>query len=254
MHEHVVNDRGRPGLAASPPVPAGIGCTWNIPAYVEDHYWWAYLRPTSLAVFDHTLVVNTILWGCYSQLKEVMLAEIEPGLRVLQAACVYGSLSPDLARKVGGGGHVEVVDVAPLQVANCQRKLREFPHAIARLADAASPGGGAYDVVCCFFLLHELPDHYKSRVVNGLLRSVAPGGKVIFVDYHKPHPLHPARPITSLAFSLLEPFAKRLWKGEIADFASEVESFKWHKQIYFGGLFQKVVAESRSPATNTRAA
>lgn len=230
-------------VALHAPTPAAQSVAPEIPAYLKDHYWWAYLRSASLVVFDHTLVVSAILWGYYNRLKRAALAEIRPGQTVLQAACVYGDFSSCLARWVGTDGRVEVVDIAPLQVANCQRKLDEFPHAMVRLADAAALGGRTYDAVCCFFLLHELPDAHKCAVVDELLRSVAPGGRVIFVDYHKPHRLHPCKPITNFVFWLLEPFAKRLWLREIADFATDAGSFEWRKQTYFGGLFQKVVAE-----------
>ena len=230
-------------IAAEPAMPIAGALAPPMPAYLEDIYWWAYLRPASLAVFDHSLVVSAILWGNYTRLKRAAVAEIHPGQRVLQAACVYGDLSPGLAGAVGGDGRLEVIDIARLQVDNCRRKLRDFPQTRARLADAAAPGGGPYDVVCCFFLLHELPEGHKRAVVDGLLGSVAPGGKAIFVDYHKPHPLHPLKPITNLVFLLLEPFAKRLWECEIVDFATDAGSFEWRKRTYFGGLFQKVVAE-----------
>ncbi len=231
--------------AAEPAMPIAEAFAPRMPAYLEDIYWWAYLRPASVAVFDHSLVVSAILWGNYNRLKRAAVAEIRPGQRVLQAACVYGDLSPGLAAAVGGDGRLEVIDIAPLQVDNCRRKLRDFPHARARLADAAAPGGGPYDVVCCFFLLHELPDFHRRAVVDGLLSSVEPGGKVIFVDYHNAHPFHPLKPITNLVFRLLEPFAKGLCEHEIADFAGNAGSFVWRKRTYFGGLFQKVVAERK---------
>ena len=217
----------------------------RLPAYLEDNYWWAYLRPGSLMVFDHTPVVSAILWGNYTRLKRAAIGEIRPEQKVLQAACVYGDLSPDLARAVGHGGRLDVIDIAPLQVDNCRRKLSDLPQARARQADAAAPGGGPYDVVCCFFLLHELPDAHKRAVVDGLLGSVAPGGKVVFIDYHDAHPLHPLKPITNLVFRLLEPFAKSLCEHEIAKFASDAGVFSWRKRTYFGGLFQKVVAERK---------
>lgn len=216
-----------------------------VPKYLEEVYWWAYMRPASLKVFDHPPVVSAILWGNYGLLKKVAVAEITPGEKVLQSACVYGDLSPDLARKTGPGGTFDVVDVVPLQVENCARKLRDFPWSRARLANAAAPGGGPYDTVCCFFLLHELPDTHKHEVVNALLANVAPGGKAIFVDYHKPRRLHPLKPVMSLVFRYLEPFAMRMWRSEVIDFAADSSGFSWRKETYFGGLYQKVVAERR---------
>jgi hypothetical protein len=34
-----------------------------VPAFLRDTYTWAYLTPTSLAVFDHPLIIDLILWG-----------------------------------------------------------------------------------------------------------------------------------------------------------------------------------------------
>lgn len=51
------------------------GAPPGLPAYLEDNYWWAYLRPASLAVFDHTPVVSAILWGWYTRLASVDDAE-----------------------------------------------------------------------------------------------------------------------------------------------------------------------------------
>jgi SAM-dependent methyltransferase len=220
-----------------------------VPAYLRERYAWAYLWPASLRVLDRPLVVSGILWGNYARLKRAALDEIRAGQRVLQAACVYGDLSPDLAARVGAEGRLDVVDVAPIQVANCRRKLAAFPNARARHADAAAPGGGPYDAVCCFFLLHEIPDEYKGGVVDGLLGSVAPGGKVVFVDYHRPHRLHPLRLPTGLVFDLLEPFARTLWHREIRSLAGAAGRFVWRKQTYFGGLYQKVVAQAPAPSS-----
>ena len=92
--------------------------------------------------------------------------------------------------------------------------------------------------------MHELPDDYKQGVAKALLDSVRPGGKVVFVDYHKPHWTHPLKYVTSLVFDTLEPYAKSLWRNDIADFAGNDPRFSWRKETYFGGLYQKVVATS----------
>ena len=216
-----------------------------IPAYLQDTYYWAYLSPLGVALLDHPIVVWTILWGNYPRLERAAFSELAAGQKVLQPACVYGNFSPHLAQHLGPQGELEVLDVAPIQVESCRRKLRGFDHARVRLADTANPGNGVYDAVCCFFLLHELPDDYKHRVVNALLERVAPGGKVVFVDYHRPHPAHPLKPVTHFVFRTLEPFAFGMWDREIAGYADHADDFDWSKETYFGSLFQKVVARRR---------
>jgi len=217
----------------------------KIPAYLYDTYYWAYLNPRNVRRLDHEIVVSVILWGQHRHLQRMAFAEFEPGQRILQPAAVYGNFSPNLARHLGPQGRLEVADIASIQVASCRRKFRRLPQASARRADARRPGGDPYDAVCCYFLLHELPEDYKHQVVDGLLASVDRGGKVVFVDYHKPHWAHPLKPITSLVFDNLEPFAKSLWHNPIADFASNPGDFHWRQETHFGGLFQKVVAERR---------
>ncbi|MCH7864249.1 MAG: class I SAM-dependent methyltransferase [Proteobacteria bacterium] len=240
-------------VAAPAPIPIHVPvkppprARVKIPKYLRDVYTWAYIDPVNVRLLDHNWVVNLVLWGNKDKLQRVLFDELEPGHHVLLACCVYGDLSPKLAKFIGPAGRLEVIDVSPAQIEGCRKKLRGFPQASVRAADAAQPGGGPYDDVISFFLLHEMPDDYKRAVVNALLDSVAPGGKVVFIDYHKPHPLHPLKWITALVFALLEPFAKSLWHHEIADFATDPDRFQWHKETYFGGLFQKTVA--RSPLT-----
>jgi ubiquinone/menaquinone biosynthesis C-methylase UbiE len=245
-----------PGLAVSPPtVRTPEAFPWSspteapeIPAYLRDVYHWAYLNPRNVRLLDREPIVMTILWGQHRRLRERAFAELEPGQRVLQPACVYGDFSVALARHLGPRGRLEVIDVAPIQVAACRRKLMSLPQARARRADARWPDGGVFDAVCCYFLMHELPEDCKRAVVDALLARVVPGGKVVFVDYHKPHWAHPLKPITSLVFDTLEPFAKGLWRHEIKDLASDPGGYEWQKETYFGGLYQKIVAR-RQPAS-----
>lgn len=228
--------RGQPRLvAARAKAP-------TTPDYLKKTYHWAYLNPRIARYLDHELVVKTILWRQHRRLEKAAFAEIEPGHRVLQSACVYGNFSPALAEHIGPEGRLEVVDVAELQVKNCQRKLAPFPHASVRHEDVLHLREKNVDAVCCYFLMHELPDDYKRGVASVLLNSVRPGGKVVFVDYHKPHWAHPLKLVTSLIFDTLEPYAKGLWRHEIRSFADNDEGFAWRKETYFGGLYQKVVA------------
>src|SRR5262245_33532237 len=93
-----------------------------LPAYLVDHYSWAYLRPRSLRLLDRHFVVNGILWGNYRRLVRSVCCEFGAGERVLQASSAYGDLSSCLASTVGDSGFLDVIDVAPVQVEHCRRK------------------------------------------------------------------------------------------------------------------------------------
>ncbi|MFQ5623263.1 MAG: rhodoquinone biosynthesis methyltransferase RquA [Paracoccaceae bacterium] len=220
----------------------------ELPDYMKQTYYWAYVSPRDVPLLDRDLVVSVILWGQHLRLQRAAFSEVKPGQRVLQPASVYGSFAPNLARHIGPEGRLEIIDITPIQVQRCREKLRALPQASVRLADARNPGSGRYDVVCCYFLMHELPEDYKRQVTDAMLARLAPGGKLVFVDYHKPHWAHPLKPITSLVFDTLEPFAKSLWRHELRDFATDADAFTWRKETYFGGLFQKVVA-ARKPSS-----
>jgi ubiquinone/menaquinone biosynthesis C-methylase UbiE len=213
-----------------------------IPRYLSDTYTWAYLKPRNVKLLDRELVVQIILWGQHRKLQRMALAEIDPVSRALQTACVYGDFSAVLARHIGEEGSLEVVDVARVQVDNCAEKLRDYPFASVRHLNVLNLGDGDYDAVCCYFLMHEVPDDYKHGLVDVVLNNIGPDGKAVFVDYHKPHWANPLKPVMSLVFDTLEPFAKGLWRQDIRDFASEPEKFRWRKESFFGGLYQKVVA------------
>jgi SAM-dependent methyltransferase len=224
-------------------VPAvELGVAAKLPDYLVDTYSWAYLRPRSLRLLDRHLVVNGILWGNYHGLVKAASSEFARGDHVLQAASVYGNLSSRLADRLGDEGFLDIIDIAPLQVAHCRQKLAGRRNVRVRVADAVKPGEDVYDGACCFFLLHEVPDTQKRQIVNALLSAVRPGGKVVFVDYHRPARWHPVRPVMAAVFRWLEPYAEGLISRSIIDFAAFPQDFRWLKETRFAGLYQKVVA------------
>ncbi|SEQ96357.1 Methyltransferase domain-containing protein [Faunimonas pinastri] len=218
----------------------------TVPEYLKNTYRWAYLDARTAPILDRHLVVQAILWGNADRLMDRAIAEFSPGDHVLQPAAVYGNFSQRLAAHLGPEGRLQVSDIAPLQVALTRRKLAAYPNAKVVRANAASPASGTYDGVCCFFLLHEVPGPFKRQIVNSVLASLQPGGKAVFVDYHRPGRFHPLRPIMKAVFHLLEPFAEELCASEIRKYADGAEGFAWSKETAFGGLYQIVIA--RKPA------
>lgn len=216
--------------------------TEEVPAYLHDTYNWAYLDPRNVALLDRNIVVDVLLFGNARRLMAAALRAIKPASRVFMAAHVYGDFVNRLADHVGPAGYLEIIDIAPIQVSNCRGKVGSLPYVRVHQADAAERDGRTFDTVLSFFLLHEVPDGKKRAIVDSLLSRVPPGGNAVFVDYHRPRLWHPVRYILEFVNSQLEPFAKSLWRHDIAAFASEPERFVWEKQTFFGGVYQKVVA------------
>jgi len=218
-----------------------------IPDYLQDTYWWAYLHPKSLWLFEREWVVNLILWGNMQKLTRAVLQELElqPNSSVLQVACVYGDFSNRLARHLGKTqSHLKVVDVAPIQVQNIRKKLKDHNNISVFHQDstALSFSDNSLDETIVFFLLHEQPANARRKTVAEAIRVTRPGGRVIFVDYHGPQRGNPMRYVMTPILAMLEPFAMDLWREELPAFMpSEINPEQISSSFYFGGLYQKVV-------------
>jgi ubiquinone/menaquinone biosynthesis C-methylase UbiE len=216
-----------------------------LPAYLEQTYGWAYLHPLGVRIFERQWLVNLILWGNYARLRDAACAELSPlEGNLLQIACVYGDFTQHFADRLGHDAQLEVADVAPVQLQNLRRKLRPGSRVVLRHADSARLryADASFDGVVVFFLLHEQPESVRARTVTEAMRVVRPGGKVVFVDYHRPARLNPLRYLMPALLHLLEPFALGLWRTEIASWLPALaRGCSIEKRTYFGGLYQKVV-------------
>ena len=69
-----------------------------VPGYLEQTYWWAYVHPRAVRLFERQWLVNLILWGNFSRLRDAALDALGARLagRTLQVACVYGDLTDRL--------------------------------------------------------------------------------------------------------------------------------------------------------------
>jgi ubiquinone/menaquinone biosynthesis C-methylase UbiE len=232
---------GGAGAAALPSTAADI----RVPHYLHTHYWWAYIHPNAVTLFERQWLVNLILWGNYHRLRDAVLAEMVESLpgRTLQVACVYGDLTGRLSERVAdSGGRIDVVDVLPIQLRNLREKLPQSAPARLLAMDSADLNlpDASYDQALAFFLLHEQPSHYRERTMSELFRVVKPGGKIIVVDYALPRWWHPLRYVWRPVLAALEPFALDLWHDDIAKWLPRA-AISVRKESFFGGLYQKVV-------------
>ena len=221
-----------------------------IPDYLQTTYWWAYLHPRAVQLFERQWLVNLILWGNFARLRDAALDELGTVIdgRVLQIACVYGNLTEYLVRRLGPWGSLDVVDVAPIQIGNLHAKLKTQQTDTRRVTlyqqDASDLQfeAASYNAVLLFFLLHEQPLDVRRQTIAEALRVTRPGGKLVFVDYHRPSRWNPLRYLMVPILTLLEPFAMDLWRGQITDWLPpDAPITHVSKQTCFGGLYQKVV-------------
>ncbi|MDR0380008.1 MAG: rhodoquinone biosynthesis methyltransferase RquA [Candidatus Accumulibacter sp.] len=218
----------------------------DVPEYMVDVYDWAYVDPKWARALDRNLVVRILLFLNDQRLIRAYLNEVREGMRVWQVAHVYGDLVKRVARKVGPTGAFHLTDITPVQIEHATRKLEGMPWTRVIRADAGSfavEEGEHYDLICSFFLLHEVPEEKKYEIVNHMLTKLPKGSKAVFVDYHDPARWQPIRYILKVVNHYLEPFAEALWKNEIRHYAYDAERFIWHKTTLFGGVYQCVVVE-----------
>lgn len=225
----------------------------EIPAYLVETYWWAYVNPAAVRFFERQWLVNSILWGNFGRLRDAAIEGLgQLAGRTLQVACVYGDLTEKLSRRIPSGGALDVVDVLPVQLDNLRRKLPADTAVNVRLGNSASLGAASasYDRVLLFFLLHEQPESVRRETLAEAARVVKPGGSIVIVDYHRPRALHPLRWFMAPLLARLEPFALDLWRHDLTEWLPAGSWEAAPKETYFGGLYQRVVVRLR-PATDS---
>lgn len=218
----------------------------TVPAYLQKIYWWAYVHPNAIKVFEREWLVNLILFGNYSPLRDAALEDIGADAKgkTLQVACAYGDLTPRLRERIADDGQLHVIDVLPIQLQNLKRKLPADRRVSLIQRDSAALGflDDTYDRALVFFLLHEQPEAVRRRTLAEACRVVKPGGKVIIVDYHRPDNWNPVRHPLRALLKKLEPYADDLWNNDIETYLpNEIKFSNIEKKTYFGGLYQKIV-------------
>lgn len=240
-----------PPFAITAPAPFAAGSVDidvppPVPRYLQQVYWWAYVHPNAVQLFERDWLVNLILFGNYGRLRDAALDDLgaEVTGRTLQVACAYGNLTSRLRQRLAPTASLDIVDILPIQLKNLAAKLPVDPRVALLHADSSclAAADGSYDQVLLFFLLHEQPEQVRRATLSEAMRVVRPGGKMVIVDYHRPVRLHPLRLLMTGVFRRLEPYAMDLWEHEIEQFLpAACRPASLEKQTFYGGLYQKLV-------------
>jgi ubiquinone/menaquinone biosynthesis C-methylase UbiE len=218
-----------------------------VPGYLQRIYWWTYIHPLAVWVFDRQWVVNLILLTQYNRMRSAALSEFEQAEsgRVLQISCAYGDLTPKLVSKiVNGGGQLDIIDVLPIQLKNTRRKLpASSPVRLLNMnANDLGLPSASYDKVLIFFLLHEIPPDVRLQTLEEAFRVLKPGGKLVLADFAMPKWWNPFRYLWAIFLTIFEPFALDMWRWNIHDLMPRfARPYKLQQNRYFGALFQKTV-------------
>ncbi|MDB5722734.1 MAG: ubiquinone biosynthesis protein UbiE [Alphaproteobacteria bacterium] len=127
-------------------------------------------------------------WLAEATAEMLDMADVRPGMRVLDLAAGAGDQSCDAARRVGCDGGVLATDVSPRMVAAAAARLRSAGHGNARcmVADCGALGldGANFDAAICRLGLMLLPD--PLRGLRSVRRALRPGGRFCAMVFSEP--------------------------------------------------------------------
>ncbi|MDQ4106794.1 MAG: class I SAM-dependent methyltransferase [Actinomycetota bacterium] len=133
-------------------------------------------------------LLNTVMTAGLHRIwnrRVVAATGLRRGGRALDLACGTGSLTRDLAEKVGPGGYVLGVDFSPRMLG--QAEARPRPNVEYRLGDATNLEGvdsESFDAVTIAYGARNIPD--LDALFAEMTRCVRPGGVVVCLEISRP--------------------------------------------------------------------
>lgn len=223
---------------------------------VEDrfHIYWVYFNMRLIRFSDKKPWVAAVLLFQYDRLVDRVVDEIKrtalQGKMFLMTSCAFGDVMPRVvgAAIKGGAGRIGITDIIENELIHADNKLSRY-RGNYELAEADArrmlQQDGSVDINLIFFLFHELPDSGKERAFREAARVVAPGGKLIIAEFHRPRSWL-MRQLGRIYFTISEPYALSMW-GEYdpVAFMDRAGGWRCERSTYFFGNFQVVVATKR---------
>jgi len=218
------------------------------------HVYWVYSHMGLIRFSDRKPWVAAVLLFQYDRLVDKVVGELRRtdlrGKTLLVTSCAFGDVMPRVVGTAvaGGAGRVCVTDLIQNELIHADGKLAKFRGKV-ELAEADATRmpmqDGTVDVNLIFFLLHELPDPSKRLALSEAARLVAPGGKLVVAEFHRPR-TRLMRLLGRVYFTIFEPFALAMWgQYDPARFLEQTGEWACERSTYFFGNFQVVTATKR---------
>lgn len=188
-------------------------------------------------VFDsvasrYDLMNDVMSGGLHRLWKRFTIAKsgLRPGQQALDVASGSGDLALGLARRVGRSGRVIVTDINAAMLAEGRNRLLNAGIAgnvqyVLADAEALPFTDASFDCVTIGFGLRNVTD--KDAALASLYRVLKPGGRLLVLEFSKPH-LGPFAPLYELySFQVLPRFGELL-AGDAASYRYLAESIRRH--------------------------
>lgn len=227
---------------------------FQYPAYMKLVYGDVYDVEQNYLRRDKVISCNLRTFFQYANLVEELNDEISEGQNVCQLGVVFGNQIEKTASIIGCLGVYDIIDVNIKALQQVNKKYgKQYKQIKCINNDAALIKVSATrDVVICFMLLSMVPPVHRKKIINNALKMLKPGGKAIFIDWHKPKNWNLLGWIMKFYNRLYNPFVEAMQNNTIK-YLSENPSLKdyvWKQKSFFGGMFQKtVVTRRKSPKT-----
>jgi len=217
----------------------------------DVHVYPIYSNMFLIKLVDFQPIIAAILLFQYKRLVSKIVAELGQldlkGKKVLITSCAFGNVIPRVVEAAvrSGAERVLIADIIHNELVRAGSKLGAFPGKVEFLEDDATAlklEGGAVDANVIFFLLHELPHHLKGKALSEAGRMLAPGGKLLLAEFHRPEP-RALRALSWTYFKVFEPLGLALWDTHDPLTCLEGSGgWKCERTTFFHGNFQIITA------------
>jgi ubiquinone/menaquinone biosynthesis C-methylase UbiE len=216
------------------------------------HVYPIYSSMRLIRLVDFQPLISAILLFQYHRLVARIVDEMEHtdlvGGKVLITSCAFGDMLPTVvdAAITANASQVLIADIIPNELIHAERKLgSHHGHKVRFIEDDATGmhlGDETVAVNIVFFLLHELPHPLKRRALAEAGRVLAPGGKLMLAEFHRPD-VWPLRALSWIYFKVFEPLGLALWSShDPVALLGVTGRWRCERTTCFHGNFQVVVA------------